>query len=110
VATLDDAIIGYVGGWVIVDELHLLTLAVLPEYRRLGVARRLLERLFESGDARIAKAGLEVRRSNRAAIVVYERFGFRSVGVRRGYYADPPEDAIVMEWASAPMTRAGRPD
>jgi ribosomal-protein-alanine N-acetyltransferase len=110
VAMLDDAIIGYVGGWVIVDELHLLTLAVFPEYRRLGVARRLLERLFESGDSRIAKAGLEVRRSNRAAIAVYERFGFRSVGVRRGYYADPPEDAIVMEWASAPMARAGRPD
>ena len=110
VATLDDAVIGYVGGWVIVDELHLLSLAVGPECRRRGVARRLLERLFESGDGRIAKAGLEVRRSNHAAIAVYERFDFRSVGVRRGYYEDPPEDAILMEWAGAPKARAGRPD
>ncbi|MBI3609056.1 MAG: ribosomal protein S18-alanine N-acetyltransferase [Nitrospirae bacterium] len=94
----DGAIIGYAGGWLIVDELHLLNLAVHPDFRRRGVADQLVDRLFRCGGGRITKASLEVRRSNGAAIALYERFGFHSVGVRPRYYMDPSEDALVMEW------------
>ncbi len=98
IAARDDAIVGYVGGWVIVDELHLLNLAVHPDCRRQGLAGQLVDHLFRDGEGGITKASLEVRRSNRTAIALYERFGFHAVGVRSRYYTDPCEDALVMEW------------
>jgi ribosomal-protein-alanine N-acetyltransferase len=97
VAIIDDEIVGYLGGWVIVDELHLLNLAVRADQRRRGLAKRLLSQAFHRATHAITKASLEVRRSNHAAIGVYEGFGFRPVGVRKGYYTDPSEDAVVME-------------
>ena len=98
VAARDDSILGYIGGWVIVDELHLLNLAVRPDSRRRGMAGQLVDSLFRSGEGLITTASLEVRRSNRSAIALYERFGFHQVGVRPGYYTDPLEDALVMGW------------
>jgi ribosomal-protein-alanine N-acetyltransferase len=98
VAARDDSILGYIGGWVIVDELHLLNLAVRPDSRCRGVAGQLVDSLFRSGEGRITTASLEVRRSNQSAIALYERFGFHQVGVRPGYYTDPLEDALVMGW------------
>ncbi len=97
VAVAGDAFIGYIGGWLVSDELQVVSLAVSPEARRSRVATRLLGHLFEHAGERVQRAYLEVRRSNRPAIVMYERFGFRSVGVRRGYYEGPKEDAVVME-------------
>lgn len=90
-------IVGFVIFWVVVDEIHILNVAVAPEERRKGVARLLLTELFERGRSRgLVVVTLEVRRSNTAAIALYRRLGFRQVGVRRGYYREENEDAIVM--------------
>ena len=80
-----------------VDAWHVMNLAVDPAWRRKGVAASLLERLLEDtkGDTERGYT-LEVRVSNEAAIRLYERFGFRARGVRRGYYTDNREDAIIM--------------
>ena len=80
-----------------VDAWHVMNLAVEPVWRRQGIASALLERLLAdtSGDTERGYT-LEVRVSNDAAIRLYERFGFRSRGVRRGYYTDNREDALVM--------------
>ena len=80
-----------------VDAWHIMNVAVHPECRRQGVASRLLDELFEltAGDHRRGYT-LEVRVSNSTAIALYERFGFEPSGVRRGYYTDNREDALIM--------------
>ena len=90
-------VVGFCGFWRVLDELHINNLAVLPEYRRLGIASKILSCVFEVGrrvDA--GRATLEVRRSNEIARRLYERFGFTVAGVRRGYYRNPDEDALVL--------------
>lgn len=81
-----------------VDAWHVMNLAVDPEYRRQGVATMLLERLFELTAGSSGRRGytLEVRVTNEAAIKLYERLGFQARGVRRGYYTDNREDALIM--------------
>ncbi|HEX7245425.1 MAG TPA: ribosomal protein S18-alanine N-acetyltransferase [Solirubrobacterales bacterium] len=74
---------------------HLMNVAVAPERRRGGVARGLIEQLLEEGSGRLPFT-LEVRVSNRPAIAMYERLGFRSAGVRPRYYQDNGEDALIM--------------
>jgi ribosomal-protein-alanine N-acetyltransferase len=80
-----------------VDAWHVMNVATDPEHRGRGIATMLLERLFEltSEDARRGYT-LEVRVSNTTAIGVYERLGFQSRGIRRGYYTDNREDALIM--------------
>jgi [ribosomal protein S18]-alanine N-acetyltransferase len=80
-----------------VDAWHLMNVAVAAEHRRRGIATRLLDRLFEltAGDGRRGYT-LEVRVSNTSAIKLYERCGFRARGIRRGYYTDNREDALIM--------------
>lgn len=75
---------------------HLMNIAVDPRGRRRGVATALLRSLFEQADADRVQYTLEVRMSNRSAIEMYERFGFRGAGRRRGYYHDNREDALIM--------------
>jgi [ribosomal protein S18]-alanine N-acetyltransferase len=84
-----------------VDAWHVMNVAVDPEHRRLGIASAMLSHLFEvtRGDAERGYT-LEVRVSNIPAIRLYERFGFASRGVRRGYYTDNREDALIM-WRDA---------
>jgi ribosomal-protein-alanine N-acetyltransferase len=78
---------------------HLMNVAVAPERRRAGIATALIRRLFgEAGDG--LPFTLEVRVSNLQAIAMYERFGFRSAGMRRRYYHDNGEDALIM-WLEA---------
>ena len=77
------------------DVWHLMNVAVDPQRRRARIATRLIERLFEE-TAEDARFTLEVRTSNRAAISMYERFGFRAAGHRRRYYHDNGEDALIM--------------
>lgn len=94
----DGRIVGYVCLWEVADELHVTNVAVHPDARRRGFARALLESVF----ARARAAGtrmvlLEVRPTNTEALALYESFGFRVVGRRRGYYYDTGEDALVME-------------
>ncbi len=91
---------GQVAGYVVCSRYdtvwHVMNIAVDDRLRRQGIARRLLETLFADADAPGEQYTLEVRVSNDAAIKMYERFGFRSAGVRRGYYHDNREDALIM--------------
>ena len=75
---------------------HVMNVAVDDRLRRQGIASALLERLFELADRPGEQYTLEVRQSNIAAIALYERFGFRHAGMRRGYYHDNQEDAVIM--------------
>jgi ribosomal-protein-alanine N-acetyltransferase len=89
--------VGFCSFWRVLDELHVNNLAVAPGLRRTGIASALLRHVFDQG-ARLGatRATLEVRRSNEAARMLYERFGFRVAGVRRAYYTKPVEDALVL--------------
>jgi ribosomal-protein-alanine N-acetyltransferase len=93
--TNEDRIVGYLVCSRYGDVWHLMNIAVAPEHRRRGVATELMEELFERAGAG-SRFTLEVRASNRAAIAMYERFGFRPAGHRRRYYHDNGEDALVM--------------
>jgi ribosomal-protein-alanine N-acetyltransferase len=85
-----------------VDAWHVMNIAVDPEHRGRGVARALFDELFErTADDPLRGYTLEVRVSNDEAIRLYDRLGFRSRGVRRGYYTDNREDALVM-WKDPP--------
>jgi [ribosomal protein S18]-alanine N-acetyltransferase len=91
-----------------VDAWHVMNVAVAPAHRRRGVASALLRRLFaETGVDEQRGYTLEVRVSNEAAIALYERFGFRSSGLRPGYYTDNREDAIIMWRDAQPLAGAG---
>ncbi len=86
--------------WVILDELHVNNVAVRPEFRRRGFAAALLEHVMAEAVRRGAtRATLEVRRSNLAALRLYDRLGFTVRGVRPRYYANPVEDALIL-WRS----------
>jgi ribosomal-protein-alanine N-acetyltransferase len=93
----DETLVGYAFVSRYVDAWHVMNVAVANEYRRRGIATALLERLFEvtSTDARRGYT-LEVRVSNTEAIRLYERLGFEPRGIRRGYYTDNREDALIM--------------
>lgn len=100
-----DRVLGYVCLWEVVDELHITNIAVDPRHRRRGIARTLLRGVLEDARHRqLRLVVLEVRPSNREALTLYESFGFRVVGRRRGYYYDTGEDALVMEALLAAAT------
>ena len=93
----DGRAVGFCSVWRVVDELHINNLAVLPAYRRTGIGRILLQHVLEHGAGLGARrATLEVRRSNEAARLLYEHFGFAVAGVRPSYYSKPVEDALVL--------------
>jgi ribosomal-protein-alanine N-acetyltransferase len=90
-------IIGFCSFWRVLDELHINNLAVAPEHRRARVATALLGKVLEDGAKMGAeRATLEVRHSNTTAQRLYERFQFTVAGIRRGYYTNPVEDALVL--------------
>ena len=90
-------VVGYGGLWLVIDEAHVTNVAVEPEHQRRGVGRRLMRELLEEARARGATcATLEVRAGNAAALHLYESLGFERSAVRRGYYPDNKEDAVVM--------------
>ena len=90
-------ICGYAGLWKIIDEGHITNVAVSPEYRRKHIARSLLEALFASAAKQgIERFTLEVRAGNEAAKKLYGGFGFLEAGLRKGYYDDNGEDALIM--------------
>ncbi len=99
VAKVGRDVVGYAGLLMSMNDGHVTTIAVDPAWHRHGIGTRLLLALAREGVARGATAlTLEVRLSNRGAQEMYKRFGFTAVGVRKGYYADTGEDALVM-WA-----------
>ena len=95
-------LVGYVINSRYVDAWHVMNVAVDPEFQRRGIASRLLERLFElTADDDGRGYTLEVRVSNKEAIKLYEKHGFDRHGIRRGYYTDNREDALIM-WRDPP--------
>jgi len=97
VAKEGDHIVGYAGLWLSLDEAHITTFAVLPEYRRRKIGERMLLSIFERAERLGAEwLTLEVRASNLPAQRLYEKYGFRPAGIRRHYYSDNNEDAIIM--------------
>lgn len=86
--------LAFCAGWLIDDELHVHTVTVHPEHRRRGIALGLLRYVLEHSGA--ARATLEVRRSNVAAISLYERLGFKVSAVRQRYYENPSEDGLIL--------------
>jgi len=94
--TLSPAL-GYGGFWLIVDEAHICTLAVHPEWRGQGLGELLLVNMVDHATAlNAAVATLEVRTSNLTAQRLYHKYGFEVVGLRQGYYSDNHEDALIM--------------
>lgn len=97
----DGRVAGFAGIWFMRDQVHLVTIAVDPPYRRLGLAARMLLNCLEQArEAEMPSVVLEVRESNTSAQALYERFGFRKLGRLRKYYKDDGEDALVMETPS----------
>lgn len=97
VLEVDDKLVGYCGVWIVIDEAHITNIAILPGLRgkRLGEAlmRKVIEIVKERGARTMT---LEVRVSNIVAQSLYRKFGFQAGGIRKGYYSDNYEDALVM--------------
>lgn len=97
VARAGERIVAYGGMWLMVDEAHITTFAVHPAWRRQGIGERLLIAFLDLAMDRGAhEATLEVRLSNLPARRLYEKYGFRPVGLRPRYYSDDNEDALIM--------------
>lgn len=89
--------VGYAGMWQVLDEGHITNIAVHPEFRSCGVGSVLMETLLKTAKKLgIVALTLEVRRSNHTAQVLYKKYGFADGGMRKAYYADNNEDAIIM--------------
>jgi ribosomal-protein-alanine N-acetyltransferase len=97
VARAGDTVVGFAGVWLMVDDAHVTTFGVHPDWRRQGIGRQLLLNLYELSVAlRARQMTLEVRVSNTPAQALYRSFGFEIVGRRPHYYTDDGEDALVM--------------
>lgn len=97
VARAGDHLVAFAGLWMMVDDAHVTTISVHPEWRRRGIGRQLLLGLAELAvDIRARRLTLEVRPSNAGAQALYGEFGFQAAGRRPGYYSDDGEDALVM--------------
>jgi len=97
VVELDKKIVAMIVSWLILDELHIATIATHPEYKRQGIGRKLLLYALKSArEEGVIKSFLEVRESNQVAISMYKSFGFVEDGRRKEYYKDNGEDAILM--------------
>lgn len=97
VAEKGDKVLGYIGINSFIDEGYITNVAVFPEYRRQGVGKALLERVFSLAlDEGLGFVSLEVRESNSPAITLYESLGFKEEGKRKNFYTDPTEDALIL--------------
>jgi ribosomal-protein-alanine N-acetyltransferase len=97
VGNLPGPVLGYAGAWHLVDEFHVSTIAVHPDWRRRGLGELLLLSLFDRGmELGVRQATLEVRVSNLAAQALYCKYGFETLSVQKAYYSDNNEDAYIM--------------
>ena len=93
----DEKLVGYSGSWRVLDEAHITTIAVRSELRQKKIGEALLNRILEDCyKNEIKYITLEVRASNTPAIKLYEKYGFKSLGLRKGYYQNNNEDALIM--------------
>ena len=96
IAKYNNEFIGYVAASFLVDHLDIISVAVIENYRKNGVATRLLEKMFETAKIlNIQNIFLEVRCSNISAISFYEKLGFKKISTRKHYYINPTEDALI---------------
>jgi [ribosomal protein S18]-alanine N-acetyltransferase len=96
---------GFCSFWLVVDEIHINNVAILPEYRGRGLGTRLMRRVLTEGlRLGATRATLEVRASNAAARQFYEGLGFRAAAVRKHYYTNPVEDALIL-WREPELGR-----
>ncbi len=97
VAVKDNKVLGYASISAIIDEGYITNIAVFPDYRNQGVGSALLNHLFSFAEEKaLSFISLEVRESNRTAISLYEKFGFKTEGKRKNFYTEPSEDALIM--------------
>lgn len=97
VAEIEGKVVGYAGMWLIVDEGHITNVAVHPVFRRKHIGQGIVSVLLaHSEEAGTKRQTLEVRKSNNAAIELYSKFDFLPVGIRKEYYEDNGEDALIM--------------
>jgi ribosomal-protein-alanine N-acetyltransferase len=97
VVVIKDKVVGYAGFWEIVDEAHITNIAVHPQYRHHGMGTALLEKIIKDCyENNIENITLEVRKSNETAFKLYKKMGFECEGIRRNYYRDNKEDAVIM--------------
>lgn len=97
VVVLDGSIIGYCGYYGVIPEAYICNVAIDKNHRRLGLGYKMLEELIKQAYSRgITSMTLEVRVSNRPAIELYKRLGFKQEGIRKDFYKNPDEDAIIM--------------
>lgn len=96
-ALADGKAVGYAGMWQVLDEGHITNVAVHPEFRCCGLGSALMEALLKEAEMRgLIALTLEVRKSNFSAQALYRKYGFSDGGMRKAYYADNKEDAIIM--------------
>ena len=101
VALEEDKVVGYVGSQTVLDETDMMNIAVHPDYRRQGIAEKLIDALISALKEKGSRGlMLEVRASNESAIALYQKLGFIQVGRRPNYYRNPKEDALILrkEW------------
>ncbi len=97
VAKVNDRAVGYIGIWLVAGEGHITNVAVHPEYRRRGIGHQLLTAVERLASERgVTRLTLEVRVSNEAAQSLYRKLGYAPAGIRRRYYRDNDEDALIM--------------
>lgn len=97
VLEVDHKVVGYCGVWIIVDEAHITNIAILPDYRGMKLGEALMGKVMElARDLGALRMTLEVRVSNERAQNLYRKFGFEDGALRKQYYTDNMEDALVM--------------
>lgn len=97
VAKVGDRIVGFCGCWDVIDEVHVTNIAVDPEFRRHGIGRSLMENMLADAKSRGMRCStLEVRSGNLGAIALYEQLGYSRCAIRKAYYPNNREDAVVM--------------
>lgn len=97
VAALDDTIVGFGGMWFIIDEAHITNIAVHPDYRQRKIGEMIVKEMLRTAkESDIISLTLETRVSNTPAINLYKKLGFKEYGIRKGYYTDNGEDALIM--------------
>lgn len=97
IAKQGEKVIGYAGMYMVLNEGYVTNIGVLPEYRKKGIGKELMERLIDlSKEKNLSFLSLEVRKTNTPAIKLYTSFEFQNVGIRKNFYTNPKEDAIIM--------------